>query len=84
MRRRIFLKPVWARFGLFKHVVIAVSRGHSVETKGHGGAHIRLGLLNILAFLLIFVTLQSATVDCEFSRGNSAVKIHLKKCSKLF
>lgn len=63
MRRRIFSKPVWVRVALFKHVVTVVSREHSVETKGHGGARVRLGLLNILAFLLIFVTLQSVPSD---------------------
>ena len=86
MRRRIFSKPVWVRVGLFKHVVTVVSREHSVETKGHGGARVRLGLLNIFAFLLIFVTLQSVPSDGNrrnFQGENSAVKMFLNKCSQL-
>ena len=46
-----------------KHVVTVVSREHSVETKGHGGACVRLELLDILDFLTIFVTLQSQNLE---------------------
>ena len=58
----------------------------NILTKGHGGARLRLGLLNILVFLLIFVTLQSVPSDGNrrnFQGENSAVKIYLNKCSQL-
>ena len=58
-----------------------------MELRGHEGAHIRVELLNILAFLLIFVILQSpcttrrksqviaALVDREFSWGKYSGKV---------
>ena len=56
-----------------------MSQNHSVEPKGHEGAHICVVLVNVFAFLLISATQQSQphdenhyhlqSVDWEFSQG---------------
>ena len=62
-----------------KHVVTVVNREHSVETKGHGGARVRLGLLDILDFLPIFVTLQSQNLEVrlDYLSQNGSDRHHL-------
>ena len=69
------------------------SQKHYVEPKGHEGVHVRVVLLNVFAFLLIFVTLKSPPPDeshyClqhrligNFHEGNSSVNMYLNKCSQ--
>ena len=63
LARVIHAQMSWTVDNMWLRQLAKREQKHYVEPKGHEGAHIRVVLLNVFAFLLTFVTLMSPPPD---------------------